>query len=116
MSVKACRQELPNKGVKLTALRAAAYAQNVRPSKHDATSGLAKRLDKRRGIDRSRGLVPGELCNAITATGDPGWAPEKWPSAASMSCAATTSKSVRTRARGNASWLCHTAHAGGETD
>ena len=32
MSVKACRQELPNKGVKLTALRAAAYAQNVRPS------------------------------------------------------------------------------------
>ena len=45
MSVKACRQELPNKGVKLTALRAAAYALNVRPSKHDATSGLAKRLD-----------------------------------------------------------------------
>ena len=34
MSVKAWRQELPNKGVKLTALRAAAYAQNVRPSKH----------------------------------------------------------------------------------
>ena len=26
MSVKACRQELPNKGVKLTAMRAAAYA------------------------------------------------------------------------------------------
>lgn len=45
MSVKACRQELPNKGVKLTALRAAAYAQNVRPSKHDATSGLAKHAD-----------------------------------------------------------------------
>ena len=55
MSVKACRQELPNKGVKLTALRAAAYAQNVRPSKHDATSGLAKRLDKRRsGVLRPR--------------------------------------------------------------
>ena len=52
MSVKACRQELPNKGVKLTALRAAAYAKNVRPSKHDATSGLAKRLDKRRSVDR----------------------------------------------------------------
>jgi hypothetical protein len=37
MSVKACRQELPSKGVKLAALRAAVYAQNVRPSKHDAT-------------------------------------------------------------------------------
>ena len=62
MSVKACRQELPNKGVKLTALRAAAYAQNVRPSKHDATSGLAKRLDKRRGVDglRSRPASPSE--------------------------------------------------------
>ena len=54
MSVKACRQELPNKGVKLTALRAAAYAQNVRPSKHDATSGLAKRLDKRRTVNPSQ--------------------------------------------------------------
>ena len=30
MSVKACRQELPNKGVKLPVLRVAAYAQNVR--------------------------------------------------------------------------------------
>ena len=29
MSVKACRQELPNKGVKLTALRAAAYARTL---------------------------------------------------------------------------------------
>ena len=29
MSVKACRQELPNIGVKLTALRAAAYARTL---------------------------------------------------------------------------------------
>ena len=67
MSVKACRQELPNKGVKLTALRAAAYAQNVRPSKHDATSGLAKRLDKR--LPARSSLVPWRLLGVIRLSG-----------------------------------------------
>jgi hypothetical protein len=46
--------------VKLTALRAAAFAQNVRLSKHDA-SGLAQRLDqRRRGYRSQSGLYMSE--------------------------------------------------------
>jgi hypothetical protein len=70
----------------------------------------------RRGIDRSRGLVPGELCRRDYRNRRPGMGAGEVAIRCLHVLRSDCQQISAHASERNASWMCHTAHAGGETD